>query len=60
MGVAWSILFFIIGSDSPKTQRFIGETEKEYILRETKKTIQTRQICQAVNFKFYLNKKNEN
>jgi hypothetical protein len=54
MGVVWSVLFFIIGSDSPKTQRFIGETEKEYILRETKKTIQTRQICQTVNKNSYL------
>lgn len=51
MGVLWSILLFFYASDSPNYQKGIGKKEKEYILRETKKTIETRKICQSVNFK---------
>lgn len=53
MGVVWSVLLFLIGSDSPNTQKCISKQEKEYILRETKKTIQTRQICQSVSVKLF-------
>jgi MFS family permease len=52
MGVAWSITLFLFGSDSPNTQKCISKEEKEYILRETEKTIQTRAICQSVIMKF--------
>ena len=49
MGVVWSILLFFFASDSPSTQKGISKKEKEYILAETEKTIQTRKICQSVN-----------
>ena len=49
-GIVWSILLFILTSNTPKTHRFISKTEREYIIEETKKTIETRKICQTVRY----------
>lgn len=35
MGIVWLILWWIISSDSPDKNRFIGQEEKEYILEAT-------------------------
>ena len=59
MGVIWSVLFFILSTDSPGNHWFIRENEKSYVLSETKKTIALKQYCQSVKKQFlvlfYLN-----
>lgn len=52
MGVIWSILFFILSTDSPKAHWFMGSNEKDYIMNETKKTIALREYCQSVSSYF--------
>lgn len=49
-GVTWSIVFFIFSGDQPNTHWFIGKREKEYVCRETEKTIALRIYCQKVHF----------
>ena len=34
--MVWCILFMFLVSDSPKTHKFIGNAEKEYLIEETK------------------------
>ena len=34
----WSIGFFLLASDTPSTHRFISNKERDYIIRETKKS----------------------
>lgn len=54
MGVIWSVLFFILSTDSPGNHWFIRENEKSYVLSETKKTIALKQYCQSVKSSFLL------
>ncbi len=43
IGIAWSILFFALSSDSPKDHRFITDREKKFILSDTKKATDLRE-----------------
>ena len=45
-GVSWAVIFFFISSDSPAVHRFIGNNEKEYIMKETEKARKLRVYCQ--------------
>jgi MFS family permease len=47
-GVAWSIIFFLLSADEPSAHWFIRPKEKEYVIRETKKTIELKKYCQQV------------
>jgi len=47
MGVCWFGLFIALTSNTPSNHRFISVEEKEFILKETKKAIETRLICQS-------------
>ncbi|CAF0884868.1 unnamed protein product [Brachionus calyciflorus] len=42
VGCVWSILFMFIISDTPETNRFITESEKEYLINEAKKIGQAK------------------
>ena len=44
LGVCWSILFFVLSADSPRNHRFISETERNYILSDTKKAQDMRAV----------------
>jgi ACS family sodium-dependent inorganic phosphate cotransporter-like MFS transporter 5 len=46
-GVVWSLVFFLVSSDSPKDHRFIGSREKDFIMEATRKTINAKRICQS-------------
>jgi MFS family permease len=48
IGIVWSVLWFLLSTNSPKDHRFIGAKEKAFILDETKKAINARQYCQSV------------
>jgi hypothetical protein len=48
MGVSWFGLLLILTSNTPQTHRFITEKERQFILKETKKAIETRKLCQSV------------
>jgi MFS family permease len=47
MGVCWFFIFIALTSNTPSNHKFISANEKEFILKETKKAIETRLICQS-------------
>lgn len=48
LGIVWSFIFYFLSNDSPMNHRFIGENEKQFILSDTKKAVETRSILQSV------------
>lgn len=53
IGLFWSVALFIFASDSPETNRFISDAEKEYILKATEKEALSRHTGLTV-IKLYL------
>ncbi len=47
-GLLWSIVWFLILSDSPRTNRFIKDREKYYILDVTKDTVAAHAAGESV------------
>jgi MFS family permease len=48
LGIIWSIVFYALASDTPQTHKFISQTEKVYILKETRRSVEIRDYCQQV------------
>ena len=48
MGVSWFLLLMVLTASNPNSHRFISNEEKEYIIEETKKSIETRKMCESV------------
>lgn len=48
-GVAWSVLFFLLSADEPAKHWFIGNKERDYVVKETQKTVELKKYCQKVN-----------
>ena len=48
MGVCWFLLLMVLTSSNPNNHRFISNDEKEFIIEETKKSIETRKMCESV------------
>ena len=47
-GVVWSVIFFFVAADEPAKHWFIPSDERDYVVKETKKTIELRKYCQQV------------
>lgn len=43
-GIVWSVLMLTLASDSPVQHTFIGKREKEFIVEETKKSINIKNV----------------
>lgn len=48
-GVAWAILFFMFSADEPARHWFIGKRERDFIVKDTEKTIALKKYCQKVD-----------
>ena len=44
----WSVAFYFLSSNSPENHRFISQEERDYILQETRKSLEVRRHCQKV------------
>jgi MFS family permease len=40
VGIIWFVIWMVCASDSPTKHKFIGENEQDYIVEQTKETIQ--------------------
>lgn len=50
-GIVWCVAWFILSSDSPATNRFINENEKQYILRETEEIVSSHNEHESLSVK---------